>query len=138
MNFKDWNRIKIKLTSRVNFPRPKGGWVWWCSVGLNIGSEQNGNEGYERPVLVLKMWGTIFWGIPITSSDLKQKKKTSPLFYKIEETPYSIKDKHIKYLKGYLALNQMRVYDARRLRRRILKLEANLFEDIKRSVRAMI
>jgi hypothetical protein len=28
--------------------------IWWCSLGVNIGSEQDGdNENYTRPVLIL-------------------------------------------------------------------------------------
>lgn len=64
-----WNKIKEALREVVNFPRPKKRQVWWCVVGLNVGSEQSCGEGFERPVLVVKVFGTIFWGIPITSSD---------------------------------------------------------------------
>jgi hypothetical protein len=29
--------------------------IWWCSIGINIGFEQDGkNEHFERPVLVLR------------------------------------------------------------------------------------
>ncbi len=29
--------------------------VWWCALGVNIGSEQDGkNESFERPVLIIR------------------------------------------------------------------------------------
>jgi mRNA interferase MazF len=35
--------------------------IWWCSLGKNIGNEQDGkNNNFERPVLVLKKWNKDF------------------------------------------------------------------------------
>lgn len=43
--------------------------LWWCSLGTNIGSEQDGkNEYFERPVLILKVFkNNLLLIAPITS-----------------------------------------------------------------------
>ncbi|MFA6278638.1 MAG: type II toxin-antitoxin system PemK/MazF family toxin [Candidatus Paceibacterota bacterium] len=133
-----WNEIKKALRGLVNFPRPKKRQVWWCTVGLNIGSEQSCDEGFERPVLVIKVFGTIFWGIPITSSDPDGKKEVNPLFYKIEGVSYTTADGKNKILEGYIALHQLRAYDARRLKRKILRIDVGLFSKILTELRSLL
>jgi len=52
--FFDWTELKIKIHSqeRVFYFRERE--IWWTSLGLNIGFEQNGkNKRFERPVLIL-------------------------------------------------------------------------------------
>lgn len=108
-----WNKIKAELNAKTTFVRPKRRQVWWCVIGLNVGSEQSCTEGFERPVLVLKVFGSMFWGLPITSSDPDKKKEENPLFYRIEGIPYSTDDGREKNLEGYIALHQLRCYDSR-------------------------
>jgi len=137
-DFDGWNKLKIKLDAVVDFPRPKRRQVWWCVIGLNVGSEQSCSEDFERPVLVLKVFGSMFWGIPITSSDQDNKKKGNPLFYKIEGISYSTSDGRTKKLQGYIALCQLRIFDSRRLKRKLLKLDIDLFDTIEQKVRGLL
>jgi len=57
-NFEEWGKQKIILDKRNRKSTkvyPKEREVWVCSVGINIGFEQNGNnKSFERPVLVFK------------------------------------------------------------------------------------
>jgi mRNA-degrading endonuclease toxin of MazEF toxin-antitoxin module len=43
--------------------------VWYCSIGLNIGDEQDGkNNLLERPVLIVKKFNeSLAWVLPATS-----------------------------------------------------------------------
>jgi mRNA-degrading endonuclease toxin of MazEF toxin-antitoxin module len=43
--------------------------VWWCAVGMNMGSEQEGkNKSFERPVLIIsKINNDLVYVAPITS-----------------------------------------------------------------------
>ncbi len=52
-DFDKWNKQKIHIDKLDHFQHPKVGEIWWCRVGLNIGTEiyGKGNE-YTRPVLV--------------------------------------------------------------------------------------
>ena len=71
--FDRWNEKKKKTDSKQDDTRlyVHEREVWWCSVGVNIGSEIDGkNENFERPVLIMKVIGNGFFGIPLTS---KQK-----------------------------------------------------------------
>ena len=45
--------------------------VWWCVLGVNIGSEQDGKGAYfERPVLVIRKFNSaILWAVPITHAN---------------------------------------------------------------------
>jgi len=51
--------------------------IWWGSLGLNVGYEQDGkNENYERPLLVIKKFNrNIVWVIPF--NDNSQEKSIS-------------------------------------------------------------
>ncbi len=45
-NFDNWNALKKELDHEHKAPTFKQRDVWWCSVGLNIGHEENGNNEF--------------------------------------------------------------------------------------------
>ncbi len=54
-DFDSWNAKKKELHNRAGAPFFHEREIWWCSIGINIGSEQDGSDDeYSRPVLVLK------------------------------------------------------------------------------------
>lgn len=54
-DFDAWNDRAKELDSRVFDDFFYEREVWWCALGTNIGSEQDGkNESLERPILILK------------------------------------------------------------------------------------
>ena len=54
-DFQKWHSEKEKLHARSNAPFFHEREIWWCSLGLNVGFEQDGkNDNFERPVLVLR------------------------------------------------------------------------------------
>lgn len=74
-DFNRWNKKKIQIDGFVEFQHPKEGEIWWCSIGVNIGSEVYGKgTDYTRPVLVINAEGSeSFIGIPLTSN-IKSRK----------------------------------------------------------------
>lgn len=68
-NFKKWSLRKeiIDQRSQTTICRERD--IWWCSLGCNIGSEEDGkHENFERPVLIFRKFGdTVFWGIPLST-----------------------------------------------------------------------
>jgi len=48
---------------------PKSGEVWMCTLGQNLGREQNGGpRDFSRPVLVIKKFNNeIFWVVPLST-----------------------------------------------------------------------
>lgn len=71
-DFDSWNNLKKNINNRDLIYTSERE-VWFCSVGLNVGSEQDGkNENYERPVLVIKkVTLNTFIGVPLTSNKKK-------------------------------------------------------------------
>jgi mRNA interferase MazF len=74
-NFHDWNKKKIKIDAGQTFNHPKEKEIWWCSIGINVGTEVFGKGAdYTRPVLVINSESSeSFIGIPL-SSKIKSKK----------------------------------------------------------------
>lgn len=133
-----WNELQRSLNTIDNFPRPKRRQIWWCVIGLNVGQEQSCSDGFERPVLVLKVFGSMFWGLPITSSDPEGKKESNPLYIKLDDVTYTNDRKEEKRLHGFVALHQLRVFDGRRLKRKILKMDVEPFEVILSEIRRLL
>ncbi len=74
-DFDSWNKKKIKIDGNEKYNHPKEKEIWWCSVGINVGSEVFGKgDDYTRPVLVINAEGNeSFIGIPLTSK-IKSRK----------------------------------------------------------------
>jgi hypothetical protein len=68
-DFQKWHHLKSELDKKEHGVFINEREICFVSIGENIGFEQNGkNEMFERPVLVLKKFGTqTFIGIPLTS-----------------------------------------------------------------------
>ena len=68
--FDRWNKSKKsfenRLESHVSFRERD---VWWCSIGVNLGSEEDGkNDLFERPVLVVRKFNRYMaWVIPMST-----------------------------------------------------------------------
>ena len=65
-NFNAWNEKKKILAADERLAEFHERQVWWCSIGINIGSEQHSqSEDFSRPILVIKKFTRdIFWGVP--------------------------------------------------------------------------
>lgn len=102
-DFLSWVYKKIKLDNleRVNRIISEGQ-VFWCSLGENIGYEQNGKGVYfRRPVLIFKKFNNeLFWGLPL-SSKLKNHKFRVRIL--LRNKPQDV------------LLSQLRVLDSKRL-----------------------
>lgn len=40
-DFNSWSQLKQKIDSQEKFPYFEEREIWWCSIGLNIGHEEN-------------------------------------------------------------------------------------------------
>jgi hypothetical protein len=70
-DFWKWHSLKSEIEKQIPSPLFYEREIWWCSVGANVGAEEDGkNDPFERPVLVLRKFNRdMFWGIPITSKE---------------------------------------------------------------------
>jgi mRNA interferase MazF len=54
-DFDSWSSLKKRLDSLDNLPFFNEKEIWWCSIGLNIGSEiYRKGKTFTRPVLILR------------------------------------------------------------------------------------
>src|SRR3989338_4554790 len=102
-DFQKWHKAKKELDknlSRLFFHERE---VWWCSIGLNIGFEQDGRgEYFARPILIFKKFNNeVFWAIPLSTKIKKSK------FY----VPIELGDD----IPRVVIVSQLRLVDAKRL-----------------------
>jgi len=121
-DFDGWNEAKKPLERKNETPNFQSRQVWWCSLGVNLGFEQDEkNERFERPVLILHKFNReLFYGVPL-SSQIKNGK-----FY------YDLPDWNQQ--KGQVLLSQMRVMSAKRLLRYMYRLTPSVVDEIRNSI----
>lgn len=74
-DFKKWAIKKQNLDNRVSLPFANERDIFWCSIGINVGDEENGKSDlFSRPVLVFKKFNeNLFWGVPMSSKNKENK-----------------------------------------------------------------
>ena len=124
-NFDGWNQIK-KRTHAGDFKDfVHAREVWWCSLGVNVGFEQDGkHDTFERPILVLRKFNKdIVLAVPLTT--------------RIKKNPYNVIFTHEG--KEYSALiSQVRLISTKRLKRRMYQMDSSIFKDIRNNTKAML
>ena len=114
-DFDKWNELKKKLeiTEVKIFANTRE--VWWCSLGLNVGTELCGkNEFFERPVLVMKVFNqNTIKIIPLTSKEKKGK-----YYFEL----------NFNQIKSFASLSQIKTISTKRLSRKIGRLDKKQFE----------
>lgn len=121
----NWNSLKKKANAQANRASFKERDVWWCSLGANIGDEQNGKgQFFSRPVLVFKKFNrNIFLGIPLSTVI-----KDNPFYHKIQ-----FKDRV-----QCIVLSQVRLLDAKRLEDRMGDLPSQQYDKVREKLKELI
>lgn len=119
--FIDWIHIKININSKERVSQIKEMEVYWCALGENIGDEENGKGcDFCRPVLVFKKFNnSIFWGIPMST-----KNKENPYYVKVT----------LKDVRQSVMISQLRIFDTRRLDKKIGYISREDFIAVKNSI----
>jgi mRNA-degrading endonuclease toxin of MazEF toxin-antitoxin module len=123
-NYNLWNEKKKIIDKETITPPFKEREIWWCSLGCNIGSEEDGkHEKFERPVIVfLRFTKNIFWAIPLS-------------------TQIYPKESHIHYtfecggVVRVALIHQMRLISSNRLIKYISTISFDNFQIIRKFVR---
>lgn len=118
-DYTKWHRVKANLETKPTLKNYHNREIWWCSVGLNVGSEEDGkNSLFERPVLVIHKFNKhTFWGLPMSSK------------IKVNQYYESIVFQNIK--RGVL-LSQLRLFSSKRLIRKLGRISHKQFNIIKK------
>jgi mRNA interferase MazF len=120
-----WTKLKITIHLSEREIYFREGEIWWASLGVNIGYEQNGKHAnFERPVLILrKLNRHVLWVIPL-STKLKEHSYYYQYTYKRRE--YSA------------ILIQLRAVSSKRLLRKVGVLPKDSFCELRGVIQKMI
>ena len=101
------------------------GEIWWCTLGINIGVEQNGTGiGMRRPVVILKkLTRKSCYVIPLTTSRLDEEFRIS--IGKVENEP------------AKAMFGQIRMVDSKRLSKKITTIDPCMFLYIREIARKL-
>lgn len=112
-NFNDWNKLKIKIDKIGNFPHPKVGKIWWCKIGVNVGSEILGKgREFTRPVFVI-------------NDDGNESCICVPLSSKLKVSKYSCVINTVDGKVHTASVYQIKNIDKRRFKAKIYELDRN-------------
>lgn len=116
-DFDAWNSKKKEVEDRQVSDRRffHERQVWWCSLGLNIGFEQDGkNKEFERPMLIIKKFNEhVVWAVPLTTIA-----KDNKFHYQLKTTG------------SFIILSQLRLVSTKRFLRLVRIVSEVEFEEI--------
>lgn len=116
-DFDNWNKKK-KIIDQKEIPDGmffNEREIWWGSLGLNIGYEQDGkNENFERPLLIIRKFNNdIVWALPLTTIA-----KDNKFHYKLKSSG------------SFVILSQVRLVSTKRFLRLVETINENEFNEI--------
>ena len=125
-DFDSWNIKKKDVDARETGPFFKESEVWWCSLGVNVGFEQDGNGfDYDRPVVIVRAFSrSVCLVVPLTTST--------------KENQYHVSVGVIDEKNASAIISQIRLVDTRRLINRIAVIDDEIFEIIRKAIRGII
>ena len=122
--FDEWNLQKKKLDYGL-IKLYKAREIWWCSLGVNVGYEQDGSgDNFHRPVVILKGFS-------------KQVCLIVPLTTSIKTNPYHLSLGRINERDSYAIISQIKLIDTRRLVDKVGMLNQDKFSELKNAVKNM-
>jgi len=124
-DFNRWNTEKKALDRSergVGFHERE---IWWCSIGVNVGSEQHSQtRDFNRPVLVVRRFtGDMFWGVPLTT-----KLRDGGFRYRFT----------LQGVENDALLLQLRAWDRKRLIRKIETMPKEIYEPLITHIKGLI
>lgn len=117
-DFDEWNVNKKILHTGAATPFYHAREIWWCSLGVNVGFEQDGTgKNFDRPVVVLKGFSK---DVCLVVALTGKKKEGRYYFYlgAIDGTPSSA------------ILSQVRLVDVKRFVRKLATLDEKTFSKL--------
>lgn len=122
--FKEWLYYKFKINNLERKYSIKQGEVYWCSLGVNVGDEQNGKGlNFRRPVLVFKKFNNnIFLGIPLSTKNKNNKYYVTVV---------------VKDVTQSAMISQIRIIDTKRLDEKVGYVSKKDFEKVRSEVISM-
>lgn len=125
-DFDSWNVKKKKVHKNPSAPFYHEREVWWCSLGINVGSEQDGTgKNFDRPIVVVRGFNkNVFLGVSLTG-----KKKQGKFYFYLGE---------VEGREASVVLSQVRLIDTKRLVRKMLTLDEKTFLKLKDALQKVL
>lgn len=100
--------------------------VWWCSLGVNIGFEQDGTgKNFDRPVLIIKGFNkNTFFAVALTG-----KKRDGKFYYYLG---------NIDGRDASAILSQVRVVDSKRLISKVGVVDRKTFDKVRAALQKVL
>jgi mRNA interferase MazF len=132
--FDEWNTVKKHLHTRIQKSfYIKEREIWFTKMGENIGFEENGKLQFNRPVLVVKKVGNLFFTVALTT-----KGKTHNRFYYLLKSIVFHDGYGKRSRQSWLILSQVKVMDKKRFEEKIGLVSNAEFEDIKEKLTTLL
>jgi mRNA interferase MazF len=121
-DFFGWAKVKQEIQERKRPPYFSEGQIWWCSLGSNIGTEQDGKgANFMRPVVVLSKFNeSSCVVVPVTG--------------RAREGRYYLPMGDVTGRPASAILSQLRLIDSKRLLERIDSISREKHAEIKKAV----
>ena len=124
-DFDGWDALRRKLQDRLVDFYCKRREIWWCSLGVNIGSEQDGGGvSFERPVLILQVFNKETVRIVPITNTMKKSKYYFPIT--------CLNSKH------FVITSHIQTLNTKRLSKLITRIDESQFKQIKEWCRATL
>jgi mRNA interferase MazF len=125
-DFFGWAKIKQEVQERQDTPFFGVGQIWWCSLGANVGTEQDGKgPEFLRPVVVLTKFN-------------EQSCLVVPLTGRHRSGRYYVPLGDVTDRPSSAILSQVRLIDSRRLQNKIGWLSREKHIALKKAVTAIL
>ena len=130
-DYTSWHSKKSGVNDIVKRPFFHEREIWYCSIGVNVGFEQDGGgEDFLRPVIILRKFNNeIFWAIPLTRSNKIRKTKAERFYHSFTFVPE---------FTSVAILSQIRLIDSKRLTYQIGDMPEIDFIKLKEKLKALI
>ncbi len=130
-DYKKWHNKKELINQRIDWPFFHEREVWFCYLGANVGSEQDGKgKDFLRPIAIIKKFNNeIFWAVPLTKAKHKATGNKAKYYFQFS---------FIKNVQSVAILSQVRLTDAKRLARLIGKMSETDFIKLKQKFKELL
>jgi len=122
--FWPWHILKVRIHEGKVRPHFHEREVWFATIGLNIGFEQDGGKGFLRPVVIVRKFNNdVCWCIPLT-----KKKKHGPYYVSV----------NVLGVLRTAIMSQLRLLDAKRLSHKVGNLTQEDFSTLKEKLTQLL
>ena len=130
-DFQKWHPKKSEINEIEKRPFFHEREIWSCSLGVNIGSEQDGHgEDFLRPIVIVRKFNNeIFWAVPLTKSTKKHKERAEAYYHSFS---------FISGITSVAILSQIRLIDARRLAYLLGEIHEKDFMELTKKLKALL